>query len=302
MKRILFLLLIIISTMSLYAGDHSFSVNFELTQTAINRALAQQYNQLNFPKTVSGNVSALGITYTIYLSRPFIDLLPGSVRVNMPIRVESNVGNFDGLNINPTISIPQSSISTAQVIAFLLDLPDKVNLLSIPDWLKTVLVSTYNSYEPWLYPSKLLNQISSTFLNQRRVNINSMTLGWAVSSDKLRFTITTSVNSYLPQLWAALDVRSGSSPDYTRILSNIEVTVAEVIVEAGGYIRWHGYPNVTCPKGQAISIYMGNDIFLSSSYNMKVIYRINETFYVREYADVPYYFSGNYYGATKSIN
>ncbi len=46
MKRILFLLLIIISTLSLYAGDHSFSVNFELTQTAINRALAQQYNQL----------------------------------------------------------------------------------------------------------------------------------------------------------------------------------------------------------------------------------------------------------------
>lgn len=302
MKRILFLLLIIISTMSLYAGDHSFSVNFELTQTAINRALAQQYNQLNFPRTVSGNVSAFGITYTIYLSRPFIDLLSGSVRVNMPIRVESNVGNFDGLNINPTISIPQSSISTAQVTAFLLDLPDKVNLLSIPDWLKTVLVSTYNSYEPWLYPSKLLNQISSPFLNQRRVNINSMTLGWSVSSDKLTFTITTSVNSYLPQLWAALDVRSGSNPDYTRILSNIEVTVAEVIVEAGGYIQWHGYPNVTCPKGQAISIYMGNDIFLSSSYNMKVIYRINETFYVREYAAVPYYFSGNYYGATKSIN
>jgi hypothetical protein len=80
------------------------------------------------------------------------------------------------------------------------------------------------------------------------------------------------------------------------------VTVAEVIVEAGGYIQWHGYPNVTCPKGQAISIYMGNDIFLSSSYNMKVIYRINETFYVREYAAVPYYFSGNYYGATTLIN
>jgi hypothetical protein len=95
----------------------------------------------------------------------------------MPIRVESNVGNFDGLNINPTFSIPQSSISTAQVTAFLLDLPDKVNSLSIPDWLKTVLVSTYNTYEPWLYPSKLLNQISSPFLNQRRVNINSMTLG-----------------------------------------------------------------------------------------------------------------------------
>jgi len=193
-------------------------------------------------------------------------------------------------------------LSTTQVTAFLLDLPDKVNSLSIPGWLKTVLVSTYNSYEPWLYPSKLLKQISSPFLNQRRVNINNITLGWSVSTDKLTFRITTSVNSNLPQLWAALDIRSNSNPDYTRILSNIEVTVTEVIIEAGGYIRWHGYPNVTCPKGQAISIYMGNDIFLSSTYIMKIIYKINETFYVREYASVPYYFSGNYYGATKSIN
>jgi len=40
MKRILFMVLIIFSGISLYAGDHSFSVNFELTQTAINRALA----------------------------------------------------------------------------------------------------------------------------------------------------------------------------------------------------------------------------------------------------------------------
>jgi len=112
MKKILFLVIVIFSNAFLYAGDHSFSIDFELTQTAINRALAQQYNQTNFPRTVSGNISALGITYTIYLSRPFIDLSPGTVRINMPIRVESNVGNFDGININPTISIPQSSIST----------------------------------------------------------------------------------------------------------------------------------------------------------------------------------------------
>lgn len=302
MKKFLFLLLIIFSSTFLRAGDHSFSVNIELTQTAINRALAQQYDLSNFPRVVSGNVPTLGITYTIYLSRPFIDLLPNSIGINMSIRVESNVGNFDGLNVNPTITIPQSSISTSQVTAYLLDLPDKINSLNIPDWLKTVLVSTYNSYEPWLYPSKLLNQISSPFLNQRRVNVNNITLGWSVNPEKLILTITTDVNSQLPNFSIALDIIDGNAyPDLALILSNIEVTVAEVILINGGVVRWHGYPNVVCLKGQSISINMG-DIVLSPSYTIRVIYRINETFYVREYASVPFNFSGNYYGATKSIN
>ncbi|MBI1939225.1 MAG: hypothetical protein HYS25_14040 [Ignavibacteriales bacterium] len=302
MKKVLILSLIIFSNTFLFAGEHSFSVNFELTQTAINRALAQQYDQLNFPRVVSGTVPSLGITYTFYLSRPFIDLQSGSFRINMPIRVESNVGNFNGLNINPTISISQASISTEQVKAFLLDLPDKVNMLNIPDWLKTALVSTYNSYEPWLYPSKMLNQISSPFLNQRRVNISNVTLGWSINLDKLLFTITTTVDSYLPKLWAALDIINGSTPDYLIILSNIEVTIAEVIVEAAGVVRWHRYPNNTCPKGQSISIYMGDNIFYAPEYTLKIIYRINETFYVREYSSVPNYFSGRYCGASKSIN
>jgi len=302
MKKHLLIILLMLFVGVTYSGDHSFSVRVEFTEKAINKALEVQYNQLNVPSVVSGSVPSLGINYTIYLSSPFIDLTSSLIRLNMPIRVETNFGNYEGIILRPSVSIPSSSISTDQVKAFLLDLPSKVQALDIPDWLKTVLVSTYNSYEPWMYPSKLIDQISTPFLEQRRVNITNLTLGWGVQAGKIVITLTTDVNSQLPQLWAAMDVVNGNGQsDYLRILSNIEVKVAHVVVEAFDAIRWQGKPNVTCPKGGNIAIDMG-DIFDATTYNVQVVFKINETFYVREYGQLYRTFNGSYYGATKSTN
>ncbi len=303
-------LLILLFKNSNYCSDHSFSFTVELNETAVNRALQQQYNLVGFPTVVTGSTQVLGqtVTYTLHLDLPSVVFSDNNLKIQMKIDAQTSLGNFTNLVIQPSVSIPQSSISTSQVTAFLTNLPDKVQLIpGISQWLKDVIIAAYNSFEPWIYPSKLIANLSTPFLKQRGVDIDEregkgIVLGWSVSSGVLKLIITTNVVSALPNFSVAMDVIEGNQyPDYFGVLSNIEIQVVEIIIEWGGEIKWHGYPNIVCPKNEHTWIDMG-DIFRGSSYIAKVFYKIDETFYVRQYSDIPFIYTGVWYGPVNKLN
>lgn len=301
MKKIA-LILLLISLNVLYAGDRSFTIYVDLTEKAINKALQKQYDQVGFPKVVSGSVS--GVTYTINLTRPFVDFEPGNVKLVMEVNVTSSVGNYNGIIMTPNLSIPSSSISASQVKAYLTNLSSKIQALDVPSWLKTALTNAYNSYEPWVYPSKLLDSINDAdFLQQRRINITDLTLGWSVQSDKLVLSITTEANSAFPYMSVAMSVDGTSASDYLLVNSNIEVKVVRAVIRVSGtgIMVYNGEPNATCPKANAISINIGN-ISSYTNYDLIVTYETDDTFYIREYAFVPYYYAGGFYGHVGKFN
>lgn len=297
MKKIIFLFLII-TVKAVIAGEHSFSFNIELNSTAINRALQQQYNDASFPKNVSGSVSGLGITYNLTLDYPSIEFVGNFINIIMKIQVNSNVFTEPlKLVIKPSIGIPQASISTSQVKAELLDLPNKVNELSIPDWLKSALIAGYNSYEPWMYPSKLIAELSTPFLDQRGVSIDErpgkgIVLGWGVSTGMLSLVITTNLISNLPsfEVTTFRGEMNGVYHNIFNVRSNIKVRIVEVILQKYEIAIWHGYPNVICDKNSTININMGelSNFGNGGCYQARVLYEIDETFYLWEYGCVNY--------------
>lgn len=304
-KMLLIFLLLITFTTSPRAGDHSFSFKFELNSTAINRALNYQYNQTNFPAVINGSVG--NITYTLTLSAYSIEFNDNNIQLYMEVDVVSSVGNFENIILRPSISIPQSSISTDQVKAILLDLPNKVQEINwIPQWLKDVLVSYYNTLEPWVYPSKLLNMAnnSSTFLKQRNVDLDSLELGYEVVNNTLKLIVTAYGNASKP-VFGVSAFREKLDEQYYNIFSvfsNIQVKIKEVILTTlSGRIVWHGYPDVYCEKDQYKDIDMGevSNFENNGCYVARVIYEINQTFYVREYSCANYL---NYSGASKFVN
>lgn len=301
-KALFFLFLSSLLSFFSYAGDHSFSIKFEINKSGIDRALQQQYNQAGFPVVVNGTIA--GITYSLHLELPHIILLNNALKIRMELDVISSVGNFNDIVFEPTINIPQGSISTNQVTGFLTDLPTVVQGINgIPQWLKDAIVAAYNSFEPWVYPSKLINSInnSSTFLIQRNVDITNLTLGWQVTLDFLKLIVTTNLNALKPNfqvsLWQYLN-----NDDVIGIRSNIKVHIDEIrlLPLGGSFLLWSNQPNQYCEKDQAVYFNMGNlGLAMGPCFVAKILYSINETFYYREYGCVQH---NSWHGHTKEIN
>lgn len=310
-KEFLFILLFCLFLNITKAGDHSFSIKFEINETGINRALQLQYNQVNFPSVVNGSLA--GVNYTIYLDLPTIILQPNVLKIRMVIDIVSSIGNYNNIVIEPTVNIPEGSISTEQVTGFLTNLPNVVQAIpGIPQTLKDAIVLAYNSFEPWVYPSKLVNAISnsSLFLKQRNVDITNLTLGWQVTTANLTLVVTTNLNSSKPFFYAAL-IRNYQGNDYIGILSNIYIRIDEIRLYPLGAqtLLWTGQPKEFCEKDNEKWFNMGSIGLTPSCYIAKILFAVadpeaplNEdptTFYMRYYGCIN---SGQWSGHTDAIN
>jgi len=303
MKNLLVILLF--SYTISFANDYTFAIKFNLTCSAVNRALQQQYNQPNFITTTG---SYAGYTYTLRIAVYRVEFSADLIKLRMEVKCTTNVGNYD-IVLQPTIVIPNSSISTEQVKAALLNLPDKVNELNIPGWLKTVLINTYESLEPWVYPSKLLTEVnnSSLFIRQRNVDVMNLELGYQLLNNELIINVTVTVNASKPNFGVKaiklINTQTNEISNLFCVLPNINVEVKEVILLnlSATTTIWHGNPNTICEKDEETVIDMGqlSNFGNGPTYIAKVLYKIHETFYYREYASVHY---SNYLGATSFIN
>lgn len=282
--------------------NHTIAADIEITDTAINRFLQEQYNEANFPRVISGSIQNplppyQTINYTLTLDLPSIMLLDNAAKVRLVIDVTSDVGSYH-LAIEPTLDIPPGNISTSRVTAILTDLPNVVQALPIDQWLKNALFAAYNSLELVMYPSKLIEEISDfDWLNQRRILVTDLALSWSVEPDLLKLAVSTTVNSALPTFHASLS-------EYYHdmgVLSNIEVTVVSaVIAEFGsGDIIWESDPNVICPKNGSIYIPTGNLELSPTFYFIWVHFTIDDTFYIRKFKVFP---GSGWHGAANSIN
>ncbi len=300
--HIVILSFLILSGGFLHAGDHSFSMNFELTSTMINRALNQEYTSLGLGSVYQGSVpAALVSSYSLNLSLPHILLDQNSLRVVMGFSCNAVVSGQTvsySFSVSPDLTISPSVITSSQVTAALLNLPDKLNtdpnLSSIPAWVKTLVTQYYNSLQLWMYPSKLIAEAnsSSEWLLQRAMYLksaeeNGLTLSYSVTADKVAISLTCNIHAAKP--YFSLNIGADEDQnDYLNVLANQKVKVVEFILTTqNGSVLFHLFPNQWCEKNAVTGLPLGvNRYKFSGSYIVKIQLETDDTFYMRQFPSV----------------
>jgi hypothetical protein len=80
----------LISVNSLYSeetvtSNYTVSTKIELTETAINRFLMNEYTTNGIPQIITGNVN--GVSYTLNLALPRVILLQDAMKLHMDVGI-----------------------------------------------------------------------------------------------------------------------------------------------------------------------------------------------------------------------
>lgn len=309
-KKVFFAIVVCIPllTSNSFAGNHTIAATVEITSTAINRFLNTEYNSWGIPQYV--NFPYSGVNYKLALALPQIILTPGNAKLQMTFDLYNGSTDVYHFVVDPSVNIPSGQVTSPQVQAFLTDLPTQINNISwLPPWVKDTLIHYYNSTVVNLYPSKLIDQVNTTWLAQRSINVDSLALGWQVGNGVLDLIVSTYLDAGVPKFWLAIG-QTSSGQDSLFILSNIQATASEAIVLTLGLnVLYQGNPNISCPKtGGAASLYIGTLNLLPppTNYIARVVFLIDNTWYCGEFGSVlvsgPDKHQANYSGPTKTEN
>ncbi|MGE5410445.1 MAG: hypothetical protein ACM3MI_05750 [Clostridiales bacterium] len=271
------------------AGDHTISTKIEISQTAINRFLNTQYNAAGFPRSIP--VSYGGTNYTIALGLPEIILTQGNAKLQMVFDVNSPTANIYHFLIQPSVIIPSSQITGAQVQAFLNSLPTELEKISsIPQWVKDPIIQTYKDLGFTVFPSKPIDKLNSTLFEQQSINVISpyFSLGWEVTDGNLNLLVSTFLNSSLPDFRLNIGGYAGIN-DSLYVKSNKKVRVNSVKITdiPAKLIKFNGNPNVYTNKNKVVGIDLGNGDYPSYSYMIvQIVFIDDNTWYCAEYPSV----------------
>lgn len=279
--------LIIISTQIALAGNHTIVASMEVTETAINRFLDAQYNSSNFPR--SFNYYNNGINYNIALSSLSITLKSGNATLSMIINVTHNNILDYNLELNPSIQIPSNQITTQQVQAYLSNL--YITLLQnqyIPQWLRDQINNTYGAIGYVIFPSKMIDQVNSSFLDKHSINIVSpyFALGWQVLDGSLLLQISTFLEANNPSFTIAI-IHSANNNDVCLVYSNIKATMKELKIHVNGEnTNYYSNPllNMDLIKNGYTEINLGSaGLADHAGCQVSTIYTIDNTWFAARY-------------------
>lgn len=263
--------------------NRTISTTIEVTQTAINRYLNTQYNVSGFPR----NISVTG-GYTISLALPSVILSTGNAKLQMVFDVWQGSTLLNRFTVQPSINIPSEQISATQVQAFLTNLQATLDAVTpvLPSWVKTNIISNYDTRGWTVYPSKLLDTLSSQWFTQRglAVNINNLALGWEVISGALKLTVSIPMTSTAPRFYAQIAYNQNNDPAVKIHSYNINVTVDEVRIYdvAANHVQtWTDDKSLI--KGVTQWWYTNFVPSPTAFYFVWILFRTDNTFMVRKF-------------------
>lgn len=166
-RRISILLLLVVGAfVPSWGSDHTVATTVEITQAAMNRYLNAQYNAAGFPQNIPVNVE--GVTYIISLNVPEIVLSTGSAKLRMVFDVWQGENLVYHFLVQPSIDIPTGQVTATQVEAFFTNLQTVLNAITpiLPQWVRDNIVATFNSLGWIVYPTKLIDQLNTTWFAQ----------------------------------------------------------------------------------------------------------------------------------------
>lgn len=241
MKKLLMFLICFVLSYQVFGGIKNVSLDFELSETAINRALVSQFNDPNFVfQHFTGTFELNGVTnvpYSVELTRPSVVIGTNFIGIHLSFSFEASIGSIQynsDFEVTPTITVNDISISGSNVVAFWEDLYDVINSHTEIEWeIRALLIGLYSEYEPQIYAAKLFNEIleelnSDEFIQQRAFSITDFGISPAFNSGKLVVKVIIEITYSSTSFHSYLRITSGS--DYIRFGSNIKCKVTRLVI------------------------------------------------------------------------
>jgi hypothetical protein len=276
----LLILLLTIAINSNTIASETVSTTVDISESAINLFLNEQYNKIGFPSNISGNTN--GVTYNIVLYLPNIKLESNQAKIVYGFKIESNVFNgFVEFEDGISFSVPSIDELTVKGISNAFE--SKVNSLNINNILKNIIISTWKSLQLEIYPMRLAQRVdNSTWMVERAIYTVDpyFSVSFKVESEKLKITL----NTYLEAKEYYNVMASSSSNGYLEIVSGSQVEVKEVqVFDTSGRQMFTGKNFGYCPKRGSLKIPCSAFYATGSTYVIKILYKTSDTFYVRGY-------------------
>ena len=296
MKKLCIIIVLFTGFSNVVAGTKTVSIPFELSATAINRALVSQFNDPNFAFSVfTGTVNIPGYgnaNYTMQLSRPSVTI--GTSSIGIQLEFSFSVTGTSSFNYNfqatPSITINDASITTDQVIAYLENFSGVINNISgIPDWLKTLTISLYESYQPWVYASKLVDDAlasinSDDFFRQRAIEVTNLGVSSSFSSGKFILSVDFELTYETVDILLYYSITN----DFVKIYPNIDCVLKRMVIRetsTQAEVYRNENLNFACTRDFANQYNLGGNYMVSAPrYTFWMYFETEDTFYIREYA------------------
>jgi hypothetical protein len=302
MKKIF--LLCFLLNLNIFANTETISLDFELSRTAINRAIVSQFNDPNFVfHHFTGQFEFLPgqtVPYYVTLARPTVEIDENTIGIHLVFSVSlPSLGYNYELDITPDITINEQSIKVSEVIAFIEELEGAINSCpGIPQSVKDLIFDLYDTYEPQVYASSLYNEAleeinSNDFFQQRSFNISGFGFEMELDNGKLILRITITINYEGTAFYARIDPNDNT----IELQSNIKCYVRSIIFYTDNLSQeFYANENLNIEMQKnsnfTLDYYMEKSIgnfAINSSYALYVLFETDNTFYYNKYLCAPYY-------------
>ncbi len=171
----------------------SFTVNlsFEQPEDALNTLLSTQV----FPNPV-GQYN--GDDYNIYLWYPTVDIESGSVTFTCTIFADLVIGGVDFQYSYPlsfSLTFPSVDVSTSDITALITGISSQISSMDGPQWVKDIIINTYEGLELTAYPDYLLDVSSDLIPDYLDIEITNIGFSYVANTDVLVFTLYFTMDS-----------------------------------------------------------------------------------------------------------
>lgn len=210
--------------------NYSVPLSVAVNETAINRVIADQWNQSSFTKSWSGTQA--GLSYSIQLGKPWVTLSTNTISVVLPVTV-----NGTKYHPNPRLTIPPLTIDVTNILTAYDNLRSQIDLvMSLAD--SRLRDAVYNALSPiqWMvYQGKIMDASTVRFsesYNVAMTGIPSLTV--QISVTEILFTATATLAS-TPPVYDYFQVKTVSpSQIVVRAIANNSFNIKEVRITIAG--------------------------------------------------------------------
>lgn len=192
-KSIPMIILLLLCASVLYADNYVVSSSIEISETAINKFLEQQFNLDSFQKNISGTMLGIG-TYSVTITQPQLVLDTNTARIQFLTNVTTEIGSWQYL-IDTPITISPVSISLSQIQGFLQNVPNIVDTWAVPTEIKPTIKSYLQGLNLQLYPKNLLASANSVIFDKTPLRLTDIGLSLSIQKGYLQITPSVNINS-----------------------------------------------------------------------------------------------------------
>jgi hypothetical protein len=269
-KKLNGLILIFLIGTAVQAEEYTVSLYFEMTESSLNTLFRTQV----YPHPVGVHN---GEAYEIMLWDPAIEVVPGEVRFHFTIHANVDVGEdviqYDYPFIVP-LAIPSGTLSVSGIFTFLEGIPDQINAMEGPQWLKDIIIAEYEGLELTVYPNSLLEDANASIPGFIDVTVTDISFTGQALTDLLRFTLSVDVTGNAPDIQGQWE--DADDVYRVRFQSNIEIDVLFVgIYSLLGGSGENDEPGLTLNPGvwsDPIGVDLPGNTIASGQYRCKVLF------------------------------